>query len=114
ADAVGSPRRADGTPDRATIIVLMPVQSPNFSTEARIIGDPEARKQLWAAFDAAVRYFPNTLDVGAGLTWGGYIFLFPAHMSDIAAAVAGGGPGSDFWLRVEREAMALDGRRLHA
>jgi hypothetical protein len=109
-DMVGSPRGADGTPDRATAIVLMPVQSPNFDPGERIVADPVAQKQLWAAFDAAARYFPSATQIGTGLTWGGYIFLFRARTADIAAIAQGGGPDGEFWRQLERNALALDAR----
>jgi hypothetical protein len=109
-DAAGSPRLADGSPDRATVVMLMPVQSPNFDPGERIAADPEAQRQLWAAFNAGVLYFPSATQIGAGLTWGGYIFLFPASATEVAAAAQAGGPDGDFWLRVERAASALDAR----
>ncbi|HET9493859.1 MAG TPA: Ig-like domain-containing protein [Chloroflexia bacterium] len=109
-DAVGSPRRADGTPDRSTVIILMPVQSPSFDPGARMVADPESRKQIWAAFDSAARNFPSVTQIAAGLTWGGYIFLFPTSPSEVAAAAQAGGPDEEFWLGAEREAVALDAR----
>lgn len=107
-DAIGHPIQENGAPDTATLVLLMPIQSPDFRVGQSIFTDPDTQKQVSTAFTAMSNFYPSVTSFGVGLQRGSYLLLYRAAAADIAAVNQGTLSIEAFWSAVESQSLVLD------
>ena len=107
-DAVGFPRKADGSSDDDSVVMLMPVQSPQFDPDQRTVNDMETVKQVSQGFIVCRRSFPNASKIAVGLEWGKSIIMFPVQAASVQALQDGNLNTSDLWSQVEPNIVVID------
>ncbi|MEO6458795.1 MAG: hypothetical protein ABIO92_11080 [Chloroflexia bacterium] len=107
-DAVGLPKKADGSLDEDSVVMLMPVQSPQFDPDKRTINDSGTIKQVSQGLIACKRSFPKASKIAVGLEWGESIVMFPAQAAILQALQDGKISTTDLWLQVEPNIVVID------
>src|SRR5215203_3173510 len=88
-DAIGHPVQEGGSNDPDTVVILMPIQSPDFRLGQSVVTDPDTQKQISMAFTAMSNFYPNVARYGVGLEYGPYIMLYQVAASDVLAVTEG-------------------------
>lgn len=107
-DAVGLPKKADGSPDDDSVVMLMPVQSPQFDPGKRTVNDLETIKQVSQGFIACRRSFPKASKIAVGLEWGESIIMFPVQAASVQALQDGKLSTTELWSQVEPNIVVID------
>jgi hypothetical protein len=100
-DSVDNPQQGDGSFVTDTVVLLMPLQSPNFRLGQSIASMPDVQKQVSLGFTTCERFYPDVSHIGVGLEWGEYVVMFPAEAADIRSARDGTMSIEEFWARVD-------------
>jgi hypothetical protein len=111
-DAVGRPRLSNGTPDPDTVVMLMPVQSPQFDPDASLAGDEESSRQVLEGFRVCYRFYNDISTVGIGLEWGPYIIMVPASAADWQAVEDGRMTPDELWRKTQPQITILNASTL--
>lgn len=107
-DSIGHPIQNNGTPDTTTVVLLMPIQSPDFRIGQSLFTDPDTQKQVSMAFTAMSDFYLSATRFGVGLEYGSYLLLYQAAAADVVAVNQGALSIEAFWSTVEEQAAVLD------
>jgi hypothetical protein len=107
-DAVGYPTKPASTPDTDTVVVLMPVESPQFDPGQRTAGDLETVQQVLAGLSAAHHFFPSAHNLGVGLEWERNIILLPSDAANLQAFLDTKVSLEELWGQVSSRITTID------